>query len=186
MLKPVHGYAPEYNYLTPVVNSSISFPISVTREKLNCAFGNAVNLLTYINHFNTGLKQTLLIMQAQSRGCCLSEIRKCIKECGYDTFTLPSISSYSVMQTFVTELGIPMLVSLELNFGSFTCNHVIGISPIISSETSQLEYHIIDDAHPELKAMNFSKENMDWCCGKELSFDKITYGFAFVPGWNRV
>ena len=91
-----------------------------------------------------------------------------------------------MLQTFVTELGIPMLVSLELNFGSFTCNHVIGISPIISSETSQLEYHIIDGAHPELKAMNFSKENMDWCCGKELSFDKITYGFAFVPGWNRV
>ena len=107
-------------------------------------------------------------------------------DCGYNTFTLPSISSYSELQTFVTELGIPMLVSLELNFGSFTCNHVIGISPIISSETSQLEYHIIDGAHPELNAMNSSKENMDWCCGKELSFDKITYGFAFVPGRIRV
>ena len=78
-----------------------------------------------------------------------------------------------------------MLVSLELNFGSNTCNTVIGISPIISSETSQVEDHIIEGAHPELKAMNFSKENMDWCCGNELSFDKITYGFSFVPGWNR-
>ena len=79
-----------------------------------------------------------------------------------------------------------MLVSLELNFCSVPYEHVIGISPIISSETSQVEYHIIDGAHPELKAMNFRKENMDWCCGKELSFDKITYGFAFVPWWNRV
>ncbi len=133
------GFAPDNQYFPPVVSSLILFPIRVTREKFNCAFGNTVNLLTYINHFNTSLKQTLLITQAQWGGCCLREIRKCIKECGYDTFTLPSISSYFVLQTFVTELGIPMLVSLELNFGSFTCIHVIGISPIISSETSQLE-----------------------------------------------
>ena len=63
---------------------------------------------------------------------------------------------------------------------------MIGISPSISSETGQVQYHIIDGAHPEVKTMNFSQENMDWCCGKELSFDKITYGFSFVPGWNRV
>ena len=83
-----------------------------------------------------------------------------------------------------------MLVPLDLNFCSVPYEHVIVISPVISSETSQLEYHIIDGAHPELNAMNFSKENMDWCCGKEcgkvLSFFKITYGFAFVPGRNRV
>ena len=77
------------------------------------------------------------------------------------------------------------MVSLELKFGSFTCNHVIGISPFISSETSQLEYHIIDGAHPGVKAMIFNKENTDWCCGEALSFDK-TYGFAFVPGRKRV
>ena len=44
-------YAPDNQYSLPVVNSSILFPIRVTREKLNCAFGNTVNLLTYINHF---------------------------------------------------------------------------------------------------------------------------------------
>ena len=50
------GCAPDNDYSPPVVNSSIVFPIRVTREKRNCAFGNTVNLLTYINHFNTGLK----------------------------------------------------------------------------------------------------------------------------------
>ncbi len=79
-----------------------------------------------------------------------------------------------------------MLVSLELKSGSFTCNHVISISPSISSETSQVEYYIIDGAHPEVKAIIFNKENMDWCCGEELSFDKITNGFALVPGKSRV
>ena len=78
-----------------------------------------------------------------------------------------------------------MLVSLELKFGSFTCIHVIGISPFMSSETSQVEYHIIDGAHPEVKAIAFKDENIDWCCGEELSFDKIIDGFAFVPGRNR-
>ncbi len=183
---PGEGYAPDYQYSPPVVNSSILFPVRVTREKLNCAFGNTVNLLTYINHFNTDLKRTLLILKAQLGGCCLREIRNCIIDCGYDTFTLPSISTYSVLQTFVTESGIPMLVSLELNFRTFTYYHVIGISPFISSETSQVEYHIIDGAHPQMKAMKFSQENIDWCCGEEISFTKIEFGFAFVPGKKRV
>ena len=26
---------------------------------------------------------------------------------------------------------------------------------------------------------------MDWCCGEELSFDKITYCFTFIPGRKR-
>ncbi len=140
-----------------------------------------MNLLMYINHFNTDLKQTLLILKAQSGGCCLREIRNCIIDCGYDTFTLPSISTYSVLQTFVTESGIPMLVSLELNFRTFTFNHVIDISPFISSETSQVEYHIIDGAHPQMKGMKFSQENIDWCCGEEISFKKDCIWLCFCP-----
>ena len=91
-----------------------------------------------------------------------------------------------MLQTFVTDSGIPMLVSLELNFRTFTYYHVIGISPFISSETSQVQYHIIDGAHPQMKAMKFSQENIDWCCGEEISFTKIEFGFAFVPGKKRV
>jgi len=56
----------------------------------------------------------------------------------------------------------------------------------MSSETSQVEYHIIDVAHPEMKAIYFHQENIDWCCGNGLSFTKITHGFVFVPGRNKV
>ena len=84
MLKPVRGHAPEYNYLPPVVNSSISFPIPVTREKLNCAFGNDVSLLTYINHLNTGLKCKLFILRTKSKVCDIKEISVCLHHCGYD------------------------------------------------------------------------------------------------------
>ena len=110
------GCAPNNDYSPPVVNSSILFPIRVTREKLNCAFGNSVNLLTYINHFNTGLKQKMLSLRAQKYECCLEDIQTLIKHCGYDMMVLPSISSYTELQSFVTELQLPMLVSLELDF----------------------------------------------------------------------
>jgi len=64
---PGNGCAPDYQYSPPVVNSLILFPIKVTREKFNCAFGNSVNLLKYINHFNTDLKWTLLISQLNQK-----------------------------------------------------------------------------------------------------------------------
>jgi hypothetical protein len=69
---------------------------------------------------------------------------------------LPSISHYIELHDFVTEMGIPMLVSLELCFPT-VYRHVIGISPYIYSKTSQVEYHIIDSSHPEVKAIEFNK-----------------------------
>ena len=137
MLKQSCGHAPEYHYLPPVVNSSISFPIQIMREKLNCACGNTINLLTYINHFNTGLKQKLLILRAKSKVCDQKD-PMCLHHCGYDIIVIPSILSYSCLQTVLTELRIPMLVSLELNFCSVPHEHVIGISPIISSDMGQV------------------------------------------------
>lgn len=160
------AFAPDTDYSPPVVNSSILFPIRVTREKWNCEFGNTVNLLAYINHFNTGLKQKMFSLRAQKYDCCLEDIQTLMKHCcGYDIMVLPSISSYTELQSFVTELQLPMLVSLELDFRSVKFAHVIGISPYMSAETSQVEYHIIDGSHPEMKAIYFNQENIDWCCG---------------------
>jgi hypothetical protein len=83
-------------------------------------------------------------------------------------------------------MDLPMLINLELKFPLITLGHVIGISPYKSSETSNIEYHIIDGAHPEMKAMLFNKENIDWCCGNDLKLGKINQGFVFVPGRKRV
>ena len=55
---------------------------------------------------------------------------------------------------------------------------MIGISPYKSSETSQMEYYIIDGAHPEMKAMYFNKENIYWCCGNELKIENINVGLG--------
>ena len=99
---------------------------------------------------------------------------------------VPSILIYTKLQSFVTELQLSMLVSLELYFHPISYRHVIGILSYMSSETSQVEYHIIYGAHPEMKAIYFLQENIDWCCGNSLSFTKITHDFVFAPGRNRV
>jgi hypothetical protein len=179
-------YAPQNGDSPPVVFSSILLPIQVTREKSNCAFGNAVNLLTYINHFNTGLKQKMMMLGAEAQGCRFGEIQKLIHQCGYDVNVLPKISTFTELESFVTRMDLPMLINLELKFPLITLGHVIGISPYKSSETSNIEYHIIDGAHPEMKAMLFNKENIDWCCGNDLKLGKINQGFVFVPGRKRV
>jgi hypothetical protein len=82
-------------------------------------------------------------------------------------------------------LQLPILVSLELDFSSITYRHVVGISPYMSSEKSQVKYHIIDEAHPTMKAIYLNEENIVWCYGNVLSFTKITYGFDFDPGRKR-
>ena len=84
------------------------------------------------------------------------------------------------MQTFVTKLGLPVTVSLELDFCSITYRHMVGISLYMSSETRQVEYHIIDGTYHAIKAIYFNQENIDWCCGNELSFNKISYVVVFV------
>jgi hypothetical protein len=122
-------------------------------------------------------------LRAQKYDCCLEDIQTLMKHCcGYDIMVLPSISSYTELQSFVTELQLPMLVSLELDFRSVTYSHVIGISPYMFAETSQVEYHIIDGSHPEMKAIYFNQENIDWCCGDGISFTNITLFFLLFQG----
>jgi hypothetical protein len=53
-----------------------------------------------------------------------------IYQCGYDVNVLPKISTFTELETVVTGMGIPMLISLELKFPMITLGHVIGISPL--------------------------------------------------------
>jgi hypothetical protein len=98
---------------------------------------------------------------------CIKEIQTFMKHCGYDAMVLPSNSKYTELQSFVTELQLPMLVSLELDFCSFTYRYVIGISPYMSSETSQVKYHIIDGAHLEMNQCTSTKRILIGVVGME-------------------
>ena len=116
----------------------------------------------------------------------MTEIEDAIIKRGYDVLKIPSILSHTDLESFVTELVLPMLVCLELTYSSVTYMHVIGISPYMSAETGEVEFHIIDGYHLENKAIYLTKQNIDWCFGHEISFQKISCGLVFVPGRKRV
>ena len=107
----------------------------------------------------------------------MTDIEDAIRKCGYDVLKIPSILSYIELESFVTELGLTMLVFLELTYPSVTYMHVIGISPCMSAETGKVEFHIIYGSNPESTSKYFNKQNIDWCFGHELSFQKISCGF---------
>jgi hypothetical protein len=81
---------------------------------------------------------------------------------------LPSILSYGELQSFFTKLQQPMRFSLQLDFCPINYRHVIGISHYTFSETTEVEYHIIDGARHEMKAIYFNQENIDLCRGTGL------------------
>ena len=78
-------------------------------------------------------------------------------------------------------MKVPILVSMKmvLNEDAIHYNHIIGLCPYFSNGCSELRILIVEGAHLQLQAMQFTKDNIRWCCGDETQtkFD----GFAFVP-----
>ena len=79
-------------------------------------------------------------------------------------------------------MKLPMVVSMKMSFNDNATKygHIIGLCPYFSSGCSQLKISIIEGAHPQLQPIQFTKENIEWCCGDE-SQTKFG-GFAFFPG----
>jgi hypothetical protein len=93
---------------------------------------------------------------------------------------------YFIRRTFLSgkgNLNFP-LSSLTLQLRQIMVatkyGHVIGLCPYFSSGCFKLNISIIEGAHPKLQAIEFTKENIRWCCGDE-SQTKFG-GFAFFPG----
>ena len=69
---------------------------------------------------------------------------------------------------------------MKLDSNSIGYEHIIGICPQIASKGSPVQYRIVDGDHPQLQSIEYSLENLNWCCGG--SFTCITSGFVFVSG----
>ena len=74
-----------------------------------------------------------------------------------------------------------MLVSLELHFGHNSYEYVIGICPNKPEDGGETQFLIIDGAHPKLKAIEFSLDNLNWCCGGTNGFTVVSEGFLLCP-----
>ena len=64
-------------------------------------------------------------------------------------------------------------------------NHVIGICPYKVGDGSNTQYQIIDGVNSDLRCMEYSSGNLDWCCGEGKAFTTTMAGFAFVPSPSR-
>ena len=94
---------------------------------------------------------------------------------GYKCEKLPPNMDYDQLTKRAKSHFGPILVSLTLN-NEHGFRHVIGICPHLSG------LQIIDDCHPELRPILYSRENLSWCCGDGLTFTSIAKGFLFHPG----
>lgn len=79
-------------------------------------------------------------------------------------------------------MKLPMFVSMKMSFDNDVSqySHIVGLCPYFSPGTVELKISIVEGAHPQLQAMQFTKDNMTWCCGEE-SQTKFN-AFAFFPG----
>ena len=74
-----------------------------------------------------------------------------------------------------------MLVSLWLKPGHNSYEHVIGICPNKPDDGGKTQFLIIDGAHPQLKAIEFSLDNFNWCFGGTNGFTVVSEGFMLCP-----
>ena len=178
------------------LHGSAKFPVQVHRFLWNCAQGNAANLMHAIGHYDEMMKKLLLsaCWQENRSDLCRStdyERLTCnrpsvqlfhnLKKGGYTAIKLPSGLDYEALTYWMKEIPLPILVSLRIAGVDF--EHVIGLCPYRSTPGSNVQFQIIDGAHPSMRPIEFSLYNLEWCCGGK--FTTTTSGFIFLPGRKR-
>ena len=60
-----------------------------------------------------------------------------------------------------------ILMKMGLNEDLIQYNHMIRLFPYLSYGCSELRILIVGGAHLQLQLMQFTNENIKWCCGDE-------------------
>jgi hypothetical protein len=134
-------------------------------------------------HIDEGLSSlTRLGDLGCKKGNLVCELSLIFQNIGYHTFLLPCEMDFEDLSYYAHLMKLPMVVSMKMSFNDNATKygHIIRLCPYFSSGCSQLKISIIEGAHPQLQPIQFTKENIEWCCGDE-SQTKFG-GFAFFPG----
>lgn len=169
------------------IQASLELPIRVELSKWNCAIGNACNLLASIGQLDESVNDKLLASaHLRESKTMLPRLEQAIRSAGYNVIRLPTNLNFEQLSKHVRMLSLPALVSLRLDYAGVDYQHVVGICPFKSGRPchSSTQYRIVDGAHPDLRPIDFSISNLDWCCGK-ASFTSTVEGFVFFPGSRR-
>ena len=103
---------------------------------------------------------------------------------GYECFSFSDLTNNHLM-AMVKLLALPTIVTTTMPLGEgCKYGHVFGICPY-KTKSNDVQFAIIDGAHPELKPILLSESNLKWCLSRlEPSGLKYT-GYAFMPGKKR-
>ena len=74
-----------------------------------------------------------------------------------------------------------MLVSLWVGQNGIVYDHVVGLCPNHSTPAWRCQFQIIAGAHPQRRTFQYTRPNLDWCCGDGTPFTTVTKGFVFWP-----
>ena len=169
------------------ISDLIILPHKVETAQWNCFRGNVRNLLAVLSQSNDGIEEGLSLLTRRGdlgswKGNLVRELSMVFQDVGYHTFLLPNEMDFENLSYYAHLMKLPMVVSMKMSFNDDATKygHVIGLCPYFSSGCFKLNISIIEGAHPKLQAIEFTKENIWWCCGDE-SQTKFG-GFAFFPG----
>jgi len=169
------------------INDLVTLPNRVETDQWNCFRGNVRNLLAVLGQLDESLEEKVIQLSRNGdlgcmKGNLVQELHVVFQAAGYHTFLLPREMDFEKLSYYIHLMKLPVFVSVQMSFNDNATiyRHVIGICPYVSSsESSELKFSVVDGAHSELKAMQFTRENIQWCCGDE---SQSTFeGFAFFP-----
>ena len=103
------------------------------------------------------------------KGNLVCELSMVFQDVGYHTFLLPNEMDFENLSFYAHLMKLPMVGSMKISFNDDATKygHIIGLCPYFSSGRSQLKISIIEGAHPQLQEIQFTKDNIWWCCGDE-------------------
>ena len=204
VLKPTRkGCSAPKEYYPDVIPTSARLPIRIETHLWNCMIGNIANLLASLGQYDEQMKQQIDLLHSQMHECRYKDIRRentthlqyfelpsmdpfkrlktMLRGAKYQVINTPNEMNFAQLDDLLKKTCLPMLVSLELKFGNQIYKHVIGICPNKPVDGQKIGFRIIDGAHPHLKSIHFSLENLNWCCGRDSSFSVASDGILLFP-----
>ena len=127
----------------PCILDSKKFPVKVEKKAWNCVTGNATNLLASLGQYDSVVEEALTWAQSDSQtsGRCSFELLKdALRRANYQVLPLPDRLNFKHLSASIAQLNLPLLVSLKINYGEVTYNHVIGICPYKVGDGSVTHY----------------------------------------------
>ena len=168
-----------------VIGSTATLPVAVKTSLWNCMAGNTVNLLHVLGQYTDDISRAMKLLQTNFSPTLSTTKFKTLKELmrkfHYLILNTPEEMDFVALSTLMRNACLPMLVSLRLESGNNSYEHVIGICPNKPDDGGETQFLIIDGAHPQLKAIEFSLDNLNWCCGGTNGFTVVSEGFLLCP-----